>query len=403
MNIVTLSWKNMKARPLSSGLSLLLLTLGIGMISLLLQINRHIQDQMKKNVRGIDMVVGAKGSPLQLILSAVFHIDNPTGNIGWDEAQRLRRHRLVRSGIPLAYGDNYRGYRIVGTDHQYPALYEARVARGALWQQPFEVTLGATVAQNLSLAVGDTFAGAHGLGGEGETHEDHTYRVVGIFEYANAVVDQLVLTAIESVWGVHHHEEHQEEASEDEEAPVEEKQEITAMLINFRSPMGMIQLPRRVNEETNMQAAVPAYEITRLFRLMGVGIDTLQVIALVIMLVSGISILISLYSALKDRRYEMALMRTYGASRRQLVAVVLQEGLLLSLTGFVLGIIVSRLGMLVVSGVMQETYHYRFSGNLIMAQEGWLLLITLGIGGLASVLPAWQASSVNISETLSRA
>ncbi|MDN5213219.1 ABC transporter permease [Fulvivirgaceae bacterium BMA12] len=439
MNIFRLSLRNMTSRPLSTTLSLVLLTLGVGMIALLLQVSRHIQEQMENNIREIDMVVGAKGSPLQLILSAVYHIDAPTGNISLQEAEQLQKNRLVESGIPLSYGDSYKGYRIVGTNHQYPALYEATVANGRLWQKSFEVAIGATVAKNLSLKIGDTFTGAHGLAEGGETHEDHAYQIVGILGYSNSVLDQLILTATESVWEVHHHEDHEESAHEDHDESAhedheesthedheksahedheesahgdheeemheahDESKEITAMLVKFRNPMAMVQLPRLVNENTNMQAAVPAYEISRLFSLMGVGVDTLSTIALVIMAVSGLSVFISLYNALKDRQYEMALMRTYGATRWQLVWLVLQEGLLLTLAGFLLGILFSRLGLWLVSGLMKASYHYEFSGWAWVPEEGWLLAIALAIGLLASLLPAIRVFRINISKTLADA
>jgi putative ABC transport system permease protein len=412
MNIFRLSLRNMTSRPLGTALSLVLLTLGVGMIALLLQVMRHVQQQMENNVRGIDMVVGAKGSPLQLILSAVYHIDAPTGNISRQEAEQLRKNRLVASGIPLSYGDSHRGYRIVGTSHQYPELYQAQVASGRLWQEPFEVTVGATVANKLNLNLNDRFEGAHGLTERGQTHEEHAYQVVGIFDYSNSVLDQLILTATESVWEAHHHEEEATATSpkneshtheEGEDYGHEEAREITALLVKFRSPMGMIQLPRRVNEDTNMQAAVPAYEISRLFSLMGVGVDTLSTIALVIMAVSGLSVFISLYNALKDRQYEMALMRTYGASRWQLVGLVLQEGLLLTLIGFLLGIVVSRLGLWLLSGLMEANYHYSFSAWGWMAEEWWLLASALAIGLLASLLPAIRVFRINISKILADA
>lgn len=409
MNITKLSFKNMVSRPLSTTLSLVLLTLGVGMISLILQMSLHIQQQMENNVRGIDMVVGAKGSPLQLILSAVYHIDAPTGNISFQEASKLQKNRLVEYGIPLSYGDSYHGYRIVGTNTQYPTLYEASITHGRLWEAPFEVTVGATVASNLGLKPGDHFAGSHGLTEGGETHEDHQYQVVGVLEYTNSVMDQLILTATESVWEIHHHED--EEAHEQENEPPHEEgleheqdREITAMLVKFRNPMGMIQLPRMINEKTNMQAAVPAYEISRLFNLMGVGIDTLNTIALVIMAVSGLSVFISLYNALKDRQYEMALMRTYGATRWQLVWLTLQEGLLLTFGGFIIGIVCSRLGLALVSTLMENQYHYDFSGNwMLIPEEWWLASISLSIGLLASLLPSVRVFSINISKTLADA
>lgn len=419
MNILQLSWKNMVSRPLSMVLSLVLLALGVGMIALLLQVSHHVQTQMTKNMQGIDMVVGAKGSPLQLILSAVFHIDAPTGNISWKEARQLQRNRLVGAGIPLSYGDTYAGYRIVGTDHRYPALYDSKVATGKLWERPFEVTLGATVAKDLGLQPGDTFTGSHGLMEGGETHDEHAYQVAGVFARTYSVLDQLILTATESVWNTHHHaaaeaaleatskaerhDPHHHEHEDESAEPVEEDQEITAMLVKFRNPLGMVQLPRMVNENTNMQSAVPVYEINRLFSLMGVGIDTLRTIALVIMVISGLSVFISLYNALRDRRYEMALMRTYGASRQQLVVMVLQEGVLLALTGFILGMILSRVGMWLVERLMQERYGYGFSGWYLLPGEWQLLLITLGIGILSALLPAIQAFSINISKTLADA
>lgn len=431
MNILRLSLRNMTSRPLSTTLSLVLLTLGVGMITLLLQVNRHIQEQMENNIRSIDMVVGAKGSPLQLILSAVYHIDAPTGNIPLHEAEELQRNKMVSSSIPLSYGDSYQGYRIVGTNHEYPALYEASVAEGSLWQASFEVTIGATVARHLNLKLGDTFAGAHGLGEGGETHDNHLYQVVGILNYSNSVIDQLILTATESVWEVHEHEDEGEEDHSEDENQVhqgegdrdheegehhehdegedheheahDEDKEITALLVTFRSPIGVIQLPRMVNKDTNMQAAVPAYEISRLFGLMGVGIDTLNAIALIIMIVSGLSVFISLYNALKDRQYEMALMRTYGASRWQLVWLVLQEGLLLTSSGFLLGIVFSGLGLWLVSGLMSSSYHYEFSGWAWGPEEGWLLVIVLAIGFFAALIPAIRVFHINISQTLADA
>jgi len=412
MNIFKLSYRNMISRPLSTLLSLVLLTLGVGMISLLLQVDRHIQEQMENNVRGIDMVVGAKGSPLQLILSAVYHIDAPTGNISLHEAEKLKKNRLIESGIPLSYGDSYKGYRIVGTGPDYAQLYDATVNTGRLWQKPFEVTLGATVARVLKVEIGDTFSGSHGLTQGGETHDDHAYKVVGIFNSTNSVLDQLILTATESVWEVHHEESgHENDDMEEshahekyhDEQDHEAEREITAMLIKFKSPMGMVQLPRMVNENTNMQAAVPTYEISRLFNLMGVGIDTLSAIALVIMVVSGLSVFISLYNALKDRTYEMALMRAYGSTRWQLVWLVLQEGLLLTLVGFVLGLVFSRAGLWLVSGLMETSYHYSFSGWVWLKEEWWLLGAAFTIGLLSSLLPAIRVFNINISKALADA
>lgn len=418
MNIVRLSFRKMTSRPLNTALSLLLLSMGVGMISLLLQVNSHFQQQMQANVRGINMVVGAKGSPLQLILSAVYHIDAPTGNISMREAFKLKNNALVEYGIPLSYGDSYKGFRIVGSTHEYPELYDVSVSEGRLWNKPFEVTIGASVSGKLGLDIGDEFIGQHGLTHQGADHDEFPYRVVGIMGNSNSVMDQLILTATESVWAVHHHvqndqstaaasdHDHNHHHDHDHVHGTElqdEDREITALLVKFRNPIGMIQLPRMVNEQTNLQAAVPVYELHRLFKLTGVGIDMFSAIAFILIIVSGLSLFISLLNAMKSRQYEMALMRTYGASRMQLVWLVVQEALLLSIAGYLLGIVFSRLGLFFVSKLIIDNYHYSFASWNWLMEETWLLLITIAIGLLAALIPAIRVYRIRISKTLANA
>ncbi|MCI4668401.1 MAG: FtsX-like permease family protein [Bacteroidia bacterium] len=417
MNIQRLSWKNIIERPMSTFMSLLLLTLGVSIISLLLILNTQLDQTFKKNITGIDMVVGAKGSPLQLILASVYHIDNPTGNIPLKEAKELAAHPLIEKAIMMAYGDNYAGYRILGTDLSYIDHYEGELMMGKMYTKKFEVVLGAKTAQNLSLKVGDEFFGNHGSSENGEQHTENSYRVVGILKVSETVLDNLIFTQIESVWGIHEHEEEdsRDEKAKDEQAHEHEKgeeheqdgdheheesKEITSMLLKWRSPMAMISLPRMINEETSMQAALPAIEVNRLFQLFAVGISTIRLIAIAIMVISAISVFVSLYNSLKDRKYEMALMRSMGASRGQLLWMVLFEGIILSVLGYVLGIGLSRLGIIMLSQVFVEDYHYELSASTFLLEEGWLFVISLGIGILAALIPGIQAFNINISETL---
>ncbi|MBN7811825.1 ABC transporter permease [Algoriphagus sp. H41] len=441
MTIFRLGIKNVIAKPLSTGLSLLLLSLGVGLISLMLHIDRHLREQMSSNIRGIDMVVGAKGSPLQLILSAVFQVDVPTGNIKLAEAENLLRNRLIDYGIPLSYGDSYQGFRIVGTDERYPENYSMRLAEGSLWSQSMEVAIGAAVAERTGLKLGDKFQGSHGLSEGGHVHESEDYVVTGIFEASGSVVDQLILSNLESVWdihaphaheeeehghkegegheheegGSHEHEGHEHAEAEEhsheaqEHAVGEESdhggddREITALLIKFKNPLGLVQLPRMVNENTNMQAALPNYELNKLFSLMGIATTTLNLVALIVILVSGISVFISLYLSLRERTYEMALLRTFGASRGQLLGMVFQEGLLIAFSGFLLGLVFSRLGLWVVSLLLKAEYHYDFSQTGLVAGEGYLLLVTVLIGFLSALLPAISVYKIDISKSLSDA
>jgi len=172
------------------------------------------------------------------------------------------------------------------------------------------------------------------------------------------------------------------------------------MLIKFKSPMNIIQFPRQINENTNLQAAVPSYEISRLFKLFGFGIETLTYLAYLIILVSGFSLFINLFNSMRERKYEMALIRTLGASRSQLSVMVIFESLILTISGFLLGLLVSRLGVMFVSSLMEESLNYSLSSLYILNEEFWLLGLSILIGLISSLIPAIQVYKMNISEIL---
>ena len=426
MNISRLSWQNLISDPLNTTLSLLLMTFGVGIISLLFLLNNQIEQQLQANLRGVDMVVGSKGSPLQLILSSIYHIDNPTGNIPYTEAVKIDNNSLVDLTVPLSYGDSYNGFRIVGTTHQYPKLYEMSLKEGRLWSQSLEVVFGSTVAQIHQLNIGDTFYGTHGLIEGGHIHDEYPYEIVGIFNPSHTVIDQLILTNTQSVWQVHNHEviEQSHEHHDDEHShehhncehghhekstlaglelstSIPEDATITSLLVKFKSPIGLIQLPRKINETTNLQAAVPALEISRLTNLLGFGVQTINTIALIIIIVSGLSIFISLYNSLKKRRYELALMRVHGATKLQLVQLVLQEGIILSVIGAVLGLLISRITLLIITLFVENKYTFSSLQFNLLKEELWLLPVTLLIGVVASLIPTVLSYNINIPKTLS--
>ena len=411
MNLLKISTSNLKDKPLTSFLSILLMSLGIAIISLLLLAGKQIEEKFTRNVAGIDMVIGAKGSPLQLILSSIYQIDAPTGNISMEEANRLTHSPLVKSVIPLSMGDSYQGYRIVGSDQRYLAHFEAQFAEGKTFTQAMEIVLGAKVAKNLGLKLGDSFASQHGFNEEGEAHKEKKFKVVGVLKTTNSVLDQIMITPLASVWAVH--ESHEPEAEGKganalkllDEKPSSEThdhddRQITSMLVKFRNPaMGMM-MARSINLNSTMQTATPAIEINRLFALMGFGIDALKLIALVIIIVSGLSVFVSLYNSLKERKYEMALMLSMGASRTKLFFLLLMEGLIISVIGFVMGIFLSRLGLWVMSENVEQNFHYDFNVLSLLTEEFWLFLGALSIGLLAAAIPSLGIYKIDISRTL---
>ena len=247
------AWRNLMSKPLQSALTIILLMFGVSMISLFLLMKQQLDNTVKKNVEGIDLVLGAPGSPLQLIMASVYHIDNPVGNISYPTAKRLVKNVLIESAIPLSYGDNHEGYRILGTEHSYVELYNGSLQSGELWNEPFQATLGFKVAQNLNLKVGDTFYSAHGLQDQSDVHEDKAFTVVGVMEPNGTVLDQLILTPLESVWNIH---------VEEGDVLAPEDREITAMLLRTRSKMGMLSFPN-IAKNANMQVAIPILEVAR--------------------------------------------------------------------------------------------------------------------------------------------
>lgn len=426
MNIFSLNWKHIKTKALSSLLNIFLFATGIAIISFLFLTTEKMASQLSNNVAGTDLVVGAKGSPLQLILSGIYHIDYPTGNIRYQEARELMENPLIEQAIPLALGDNYRGFRIVGTNHAYSDLYNGTLKEGALWKNDFDVSIGSKVAEKAGLQIGDSFTGVHGfIEDAGHAHDDQTYTITGIFGKTGTVLDQLILTNIGSVWAMHEHhddahtetghsvheeatEDHHEQEDTDEgeheehacDHDTENDKEITLLLVKYTNPMGAITLPRLINSSTNMQAASPAQEINRLYSLMGMGIQTINLIAGFIIIISAFSIFISLFNSLKERKYELALIRSMGGGRGRLFSLIILEGCSIALMGYLVGMLLSRLGMLLLSYYTETNYHYDLRLWLTI-NDGYFLLASLIIGLLSALIPAIKAMRTNISKTLS--
>ncbi|WP_339702218.1 FtsX-like permease family protein [Algoriphagus aquimarinus] len=420
MNLFKLSWKYLTFRPLSTGLNVFLLALGLAIITVLLLIQDQFEKKMNQDAAGIDLVVGAKGSPLQLILAGVYHIDFPTGNIPMDEAQKLSRNRLVKNIIPMALGDNYQGFRIVGTNHDYPALYEAKMQSGVLWAKPFEVVLGAEVAIKSGYQVGDEFLGSHGISVGSHEHDANKFKVVGVLERKGNVLDRLILTSVESIWYTHdeggaepadstaNHEEHPMINLQDSVAvkgfpKTIESRDLTTILIQYRNPMAAIQLPRLINSGTSMQAASPSFEMSRLFELLGVGITLLQGLAVVIIGISGLGIFIALYNSLKERKYDLAILRAIGASRGQLLLLIFLEGIMLTFMGAVLGILLGHTFLSVIISQNEQGVVGSLQPWIFLKQELWIVVYALTVGVLASIIPAFAAYQTSIAKQLTKA
>ncbi len=365
-----------------------------------MQVRNQLNQHLENNTKPFDMVIGAKGSPLQLVLSSVLHIDDPTGNIPLDEALKITRNPMVKETIPVSYGDNYRGYRVLGTSNEYLAKYDATLQEGKLHEKPFEVVIGNEVAKKINLQIGDTFTSAHGLAENGlETHDEKPFMVTGILKPTGAIIDHLIITNLQSIWEVH---EHNDEHNHHEEEH-EEQREITSLLVKFRNPFGALQMSRRINEKTTMQAALPKFEIERLMRLLGIGFRTINGIAIAILLVAGLSIFINLIKTVRERKQELALLRTYGANTFQLIKLVFLEALFLSLLGSILGWFLGRISIWFFSVFTENIYGYHFVFSFPTNKELLILILVILTTFLAAILASLPLFKLNVSKTISDA
>lgn len=451
MSWLRLALANLLLSPLTSLVNILLMALGTASIALLILAGQQLSETLTRDARGLDLVVGAKGSPAQLILSAVYHADLPPGNIALADARPWAEDSRVSLAVPLALGDSFRGFRIVGTTPEYLELLNASVARGRVWQQPMQAVIGAAVARASGLRLGEYFSGAHGFSGEGRAHDTQPYRVVGILKASGAVVDRLVLTSLESVWTLHghggetaaaahdsEHEDKREHGREDEfehghedelEHGREDKLEheleggrehdsehepggqsahsgeppdleITAMLLRYRTPLAAMSLPREINAVGALQAAAPALEIARLLQLIGLGMDGLRAFAWVLIVTACLSVFAALYGSLSSRRGDLAMLRCLGATRGELFLALLSEGLLLSVAGITLGYALAHGAMGLLGAWLEASRGVALSPSLWVDGETALLATLLLVSAISAAIPAYQAYRTDVARTL---
>ncbi len=414
MNDKTLILSSLKSRWLTSLLSVFLTAFGVALAVLLIQFGHHVQNRLGADGKDIDIVVGAKGSPLQLILSSVYHIDIPTGNIPYDLAEQWMKHPQVKTAIPLALGDNWRGHRIVGTTPAYIDHYKADIMQGRAWDKPFEAVAGASVG----MSVGQEFTGAHGLIDGGHTHDEDKYTVVGMMAPTGTVLDRLILTSLDSVLmlhgleGVEHHHIHDHERDHDHHHHKDHHEdghnnahagepEITALLLTTKTPLANINLPRTINRESTLQAANPALEMARLTSMLGLGSQTFTALSAVLIAVAALSIFAGLAGSLENRMGDLAVLRAIGYSRVRLFKIVTAEGMIIVTAGLLLGLIMGICGFTIMAGILSPL---AASGAAIRFTPDFILVIlaVLVAGFAAASLPAVRASKVNAAQQLSR-
>lgn len=398
MNAITLAIASIRSRPLHALLCVMAAASGITLLSAVFLLSQGVSSSFVRNAAGIDIVAGTKGSPLQLVLSSVYHVDIPTGNISMEDYKRLKRNPHVRKAIPLALGDSYRGFRMVGTTKDYIGLYKAQFARGRVFSENFEAVAGA----DTRLEIGDSFSVSHGFSTEGSgVHGSQLYTVTGVLKPTGTVLDKLITTTVESVQQLHAHHNDEERPHADHEGLT---RQLTSVLLKVRSPINLMNLPRQINNSSNIMAVVPSYEIARLTRSLGLGRKLIMVVGGGIIILSALVLLASLASGLALRRYDLAVLRVLGAGPGRLCATVIAEGMILSGVGAVLGVCFGHLTAYFAALMVESLRGMVLPESLLEPGVMDLGLIGLGlmVGLLASFIPSFSAANTDIAGLLAK-
>lgn len=462
MNALTLAIASIRSRPLHSSLCTLAVAAGICLLCAVFLFSQTVSSGFVRNAQGIDIIVGTKGSPLQLVLSSVYHADIPAGNIQEQDLAAIKAMRQVRQAIPLALGDSYKGFRMVGSSPDYLDLYKAEFSTGKVFASPFETVAGASVG----LEVGDKVSVTHGFSADSnDVHGNNLYKITGVLKPTGTVLDKLLVTPVESVQQLHaghdhhekveeehvhndnaheehddhhnheHHDDHKEDLHQQEKSMDEHHdhehhvgeheeethhydyednhqeqeeesvlgQQITSIIIKSRSPIDLMNLPRKINESSNLMAAVPSYEMARFTKSLGIGRQLIVALGAGFVMLSAFMLWATLSSGLALRRYDLAVLRVLGATPRRLSATVIAEALLISGVGALIGVVIGHVIAYMTVISIESLSGLVLPRTLLIPQIMDIGFIVLGIvaGLFAAVVPSLSAARTDIASLLS--
>jgi putative ABC transport system permease protein len=382
MTLPRIAWRYLTARPLVTLLTLAGIALGVALIAAVLTLRRETERTFQREAGLFDLVVGAKGSPLQLTLSSVYHLDMPTGNVPWSLYEKLKTNRRIETAIPIGLGDNYCGFRIVGTEpHLFDLQHEGRaffsLAEGRLFKDDFEVVLGSQVASSTGLKIGDAFAGTHGLVQMpgSEEHGEFPYRVCGILAPTGTAQDRAIFGTLRSVWIIHDKEHKLHAAIQGTANRAESPLEVTAVLIRLKARGLRLWVADDIRNNTEGMPAIPVNEILRLYQsvLDPVQKTLLAVAALVVV---------------ERRRRDLAIIRCLGGRRWEVAALVMLEAVFLTLGGLVIGLLLGHGLLAAAAPLLRDRTGLLIQPWSMDEAEITALLVIAAAGLLSGLLPA---------------
>lgn len=414
--IFTIVKKSLRQHGLSTVVTALAIALAAGLVMSVFVIQRQTYSAFTGGDIGFDAVLGARGSQLQLVLNTVFHLETSPGNIPFSMYQEISKNPQVELAIPYAVGDNFEGFRIVGTTEDIFTRFEFR--RGQKFQtetggrffnrEAKEAVIGSFAARETGLKVGDVFQPYHGLIFDEKNKHNDDYTVVGVLEPTNSPSDRVIWIPLEGVYRMQGHilrgtgENYKPEANT--EIPDEAK-EVSAVMLKFRSPQAGMNLDQLINRQGKV--ATLAFPIGRvmaeLFDKIGWMNRVLELIAYLVVIVAAFSILASIYNSINERKREFAILRALGAKRTTVFAVIILEAASISALG-------SLIGYLIYLAILSAAaYIIKTQTGVVLRVFGfdWALILTpflmIAVGAFAGLLPALKAYRTDVADNLTPA
>lgn len=397
MTLPLIVYRSLRQHALSTLVTAGSLALACGLLLTVWMVKVQAQRAFVETTTAFDAVLGARGSKLQLVLNAIFHLEASPGNVSAEDYAIIKRHRAVKTAIPIAVGDNFKGWRIVGTvpelfnDVAYaPGKRYAIQAGGRLFTDgKMEAVVGAFAAEKLGFKVGDTFKPYHGLTFDPKAQHEEVYTITGLLEPTGTPADRVIWIPLAGVQGMGGHDP-------------KTASDVSAVLIQFRAPTAGLMLDIQYNKQSNkLTLAYPVGSIiAELFAKIGWFDQVLALVAYLVALVAAASVLASIYASMTARRRDIAILRALGARRRTIFGAIVAEsaaiGALGALAGFVVyvGLLALVAGIIrAQTGVVLQVGHWH--SVLWICPVGMITLAALG-----GVVPAIKAYRTPVAENI---
>jgi putative ABC transport system permease protein len=416
MNSIGLALKSVRNRASTAALTVFTIALSVALVLGVQRIRTEARESFASTVSGTDLIVGARSSPISLLLYSVFHLGDATNNVSWQTYTEITAWPDVAWSVPISLGDSHRGFRVMGTTsdffprYRYGARHPLVLEQGAAFNDVYDAVLGAEVARKLGYALGAQIVLSHGTGRVGVAdHKDKPFRVVGILARTGTPIDATVVVSLESIEAIHvDWQSGTRIPGQTVTAEAARKMDltpktITAFMLGLKSRIATFGVERDINdyEAEPLLAILPGVALQQLWGLVGLAENALLLISALVVLVGLAGMVTALMTTLGERRREMAILRALGAHPRLIFGLLVLEAGLLSTAGAVLGLLFMYAALFVARGVAMDRFGLSLSLSLPSSIEWLLVTAVIGAGLLAGTLPALLAYRRTLSDGLS--